>query len=64
MIDISNQYRQKLKFHHSALTRGYVSRKNLKGIIQEYNGKFGKGIKIYTPNFNSTRYCFVSYYIE
>ena len=53
-----------LKLHHISLARGYVSRKNVDGIIVPYNGKFGKGIKVSLPNFNSTRYHFVAYYIE
>jgi hypothetical protein len=52
-----------LKLHHTALTRGYVSRKNPEGIARPYKGKFGEGIMIFTPNFESTRYCYVSYYV-
>jgi len=50
--------------HHSSLTRGYVSRKNSKGESMHYVGRFGKGVKVFTPNFNSTRYCYVTYYVE
>ena len=52
------------KEHHTSLERGYVSRKNNDGILMPYKGKFGKGYKLYTSNLNSTRYCYVTYYIE
>lgn len=48
---------------HTSLARGYVSRKS-KGYVVAYNGKFGKGYKVYEPNWESTRYCYVSYYLE
>lgn len=48
--------------HHSAYKRGYVSRK-IKGIVENYKGRFGKGYKVYSPNWNSTSYCYVTYYI-
>ncbi len=51
-----------IKLHHTSLTRGYVSRKT-DGHVYEYSGKFGKGYKHYSPNFESTRYCYVTYYI-
>lgn len=50
------------KLHHAALHRGYVSRK-IAGYASEYKGRFGEGIIVYRPNFNSTRYCIVEYYI-
>lgn len=53
-----------LKFHHTSLTSGYVSRKHPEGVTLPYKGRYGKGVKVLTPNFDSTRYCFVSYYIE
>ena len=53
----------KLKHHHNALFQGYVSRKT-DGIVQKYSGKFGKGYKVLRPNWNSTRYSEVSYYVE
>lgn len=52
------------KFHHTALTRGYVSIKNTDGVKEEYNGKFGKGYTVKRHNSESTRYCFVDYYVE
>ena len=51
------------KLRHTALTRGYVSIKSA-GIKEEYNGRYGKGYTVKTYNPNSTRYCYISYYIE
>ena len=51
------------KFHHTSKIRGYVSRKIPRGIIEEYEGRFGKGYKVLRPSWESTRYCFVDYYI-
>ena len=53
-----------LKVSHTSLSRGYVSRKNREGEMVKYQGRFGKGYKVFTPNFESTRYCYVTYYIE
>lgn len=55
---------RKLEHHHTALFRGYVSRKNAGGIVEKYSGKFGKGYKVLRPNWNSTRYSKVDYFIE
>ena len=52
------------EYHHSALTRGYVSRKNLDGIVKPYKGRFGKGYVILTPRWDTTKYCNIYYYIE
>ena len=52
------------EFHHTALTLGYVSVKNMEGIKEEYNGKFGKGYTVKRHNPESTRYCFIDYYVE
>lgn len=49
--------------HHTAMTRGYISRKN-EPAPTPYSGKFGKGFVIYRPNWESTRFSFVDYYIE
>ncbi|MDO5391014.1 MAG: hypothetical protein Q4F24_08025 [Eubacteriales bacterium] len=48
--------------HHSALTRGYV-RKGQE-IREGYKGKFGVGYTIKRNNPNSSRFCFITYYIE
>ena len=51
------------KFHHSALQRGYISRK-LECVIENYSGKFGSGFKVLYPNYNSTRFVTIQYYIK
>lgn len=48
---------------HTSRARRYVSRRNHDGIAEEYKGRFGRGYKIYTPSWDSTTYCFVTYYI-
>lgn len=53
-----NEYRK----HHTALTRGYVSKAS-NGIQEPYKGKFGEGYAIRSYNPDSTRYCFITYYV-
>lgn len=50
------------RYHHSALRAGYISRK-LECVIEDYNGKFGQGFRVLYPNYRSTRYMIVQYYI-
>lgn len=52
-----------LKKLHTSLKRGYVSRKST-GVVESYNGRFGKGYAVLSPNRDSTRYCFVTYFVE
>ncbi len=40
--------------HHSALARGYVSRKS-EGYAVPYKGRFGEGYALYTTNYRSTQ---------
>lgn len=54
---------RKATYHHTALTQGYVSVKVEEGIKVPYSGRFGEGYKVLSHNPNSTRFCFVSYYI-
>lgn len=49
--------------HHTSLSRGYVLVKNNEQ-PKPYKGKFGNGYTIRTNNPNSTRYCFITYYIN
>ena len=51
------------KFHHEAYFRGYVSRKTA-GYLSAYEGRFGKGLILDYPNWNSTTYSFRNYYIK
>lgn len=50
---------------HTSLCRGYVSRKlDLDDFpVESYNGRFGKGYKLFGPNYDSTTYCYVTYLI-
>ena len=52
------------RLHHTALTRGYVSRKCPEGIRERYSGKFGTGYTIKKPNWKSTQYCYIEYWVE
>ena len=49
--------------HHTASCRGYVSRKS-DGVVEEYHGRFGDGYKVLHPRWDTTTYCWVSYYIR
>lgn len=53
-----------LKYHHSASRRGYISRKNLEGTIEAYNGVFGEGAIVVTPRFDTTQYVDIAYYVK
>lgn len=52
----------KLIKSHTSLSRGYVSRTG-GGYFCEYRGRFGKGFTLRSPNWNSTRYSYVTYYL-
>lgn len=49
--------------HHTSLARGYVSRKS-DGFVRAYKGRFGEGYTIALPNWDSTRYYRLAYYIK
>ena len=51
------------KKHHSARTRGYISRKNDACKIENYKGKFGRGYKVLSAAWDSSQYCWVDYYV-
>lgn len=59
-----------LKFHHTAIRRGYVSRvKDLgcgfgNGKLIEYKGRFGEGVIHVTPYGKSSQYVNYNYYIK
>ena len=55
--------RENLHHHHTAWTRGYVSRK-CDGIAHECHGRYGDGWIILAPSWKSTEYCHVEYYIN
>ena len=52
------------RLHHTSLTRGYVSRKDgTKQPFTPYKGRFGEGFTRLLPNWGSTNYSFIEYYI-
>lgn len=51
-----------IKELHTSLSQGYVSRVG-DPIIEPYKGRFGEGVKLFSCNYDSTRYCYVTYYI-
>jgi len=53
----------KLKAVRTSMWRGYVSRKT-NGNAASYKGKYGSGYCVYRPNWDSTRYSFITYYVE
>lgn len=58
--------RTKYKFHHKARHAGYVSRTCNVYCLEAvpYNGRFGRGVYVDFPAYDSTRYCWREYYIE
>ena len=51
------------RYHHSAYFRGYVSRVDYPD-VKQYDGKYGRGVKVLLPSHRSTRYAVVEYYIQ
>lgn len=51
-----------LKLHHTSLCRGYVNAGV--AMVEKYDGKFGKGFRVFTRNKESTTYCIATYYLE
>lgn len=51
--------------HHEATWRGYLSRRLSPEElpVYPYTGKFGKGFKVLLPNWGSTNYSRVKYFI-
>ena len=49
---------------HTSRYRGYVSRKNPDGVLMPYKGRFGKGVAHLTPAWDSSQYCYITYYVE
>ena len=50
--------------HHTAWTRGYISRMLEHGVPQPYKGRYGVGYTVGIPSYDSTRYYRVAYYIK
>ena len=57
------EIKENYKEHHTARAKRYVSRRS-EGEIEPYKGKYGEGYKIYYPAWDSTQYCYVTYYIK
>lgn len=62
---------KKCRYRHTSLKRGYISRvtpnpehPTTLGCYKPYSSRFGTGFEELTPNWSSTRYCFVTYWIE
>lgn len=53
-----------LKKIKTSMWRGYVSRKGKATAAHPYKGKYGSGFCVYSPNYDSTRYSFITYYVE
>lgn len=55
----------KLRYHHTSSTQGYVSRRlsTPNYPVIKYVGKFGRGYKLFSPRYDSTWYCYVTYYV-
>ena len=51
-----------LNKHHTSYFRGYI-RVGEENVVP-YKGRFGVGYKVYRNNPNSSRYCFLTYYIK
>lgn len=49
--------------HHMSTYRKYVSRKKTLE-VEPYEGRFGKGIRVLFPRWDSSIYCNCQYYIE
>jgi hypothetical protein len=59
MIELEN-----CRLYKTASCRGYLSRKNPEGIIEPYEGKYGKGFRVKKPRWDTTRFITVEYWIK
>lgn len=62
---------KKCTYHHTAYTKGYISRKD-KRTAEEilkagggcpYKGRYGEGYTVETPCYNTTQYHHITYFI-
>lgn len=52
------------KFHHAASSFGYVSRRlDMPLTATFYEGKFGVGVKVFFPRYDTKRFCRVEYWL-
>lgn len=62
--DLENQVKTgELTKLHTSYVRAYVSRKT-GSYIESYKGRFGEGFAVYSPNWESTRYSYITYYVR
>ena len=54
---------EKCKLYKKSVRRGYTTRK-VKNIVYRYSGKYGNGYLVSYPNYNSTLYSVVEYWIQ
>ena len=47
---------------HTSLFRGYVSRVDGPDVVP-YKGRFGEGYALLSPNWDSTNYSYITYYV-
>ena len=47
---------------HTSLFRGYVSRVDDPSVVP-YKGRFGEGYALLSPNWDSTNYSYITYYV-
>lgn len=52
----------RLAFHHTAAMMGYVSRRS-DGAVFLYSGRFGRGLIVGRPRWDTSRYVWGDYYI-
>ena len=60
----TNDKLEGLKKLHTSRRRGYVSRKHPDGVLEDYKGRFGEGYALLTPCYDSTQYCYVTYFVK
>ena len=63
MIRIKWMYKNGYVEHHTALMRGYVSRKK-RYVIKPYIGRFGIGFKVLQTMFETTQYVRCTYFVQ
>ena len=51
-----------LKKSHTSYVREYVSRKS-GPYVRPYDGKFGQGYAVLSPNWASSKYSYITYYV-
>lgn len=64
-IEYSELMRYNLEHVKTSLYRKYISRRlSSYGLCEPYNGRYGKGLRVFRPNWGSTNYCWVEYWVE